>query len=291
MKFWQSIAFTEGDQLLEVAKICEEVGFDGVMISDHLLHFERLQSRYPYSPDGRPPSFSAQTVWPECWSIIAAMGAVTTRLHFVTNVYVLPLRHPIEVAKATSSVASFCDGRVILGAGAGWMKEEFDALGVDFHTRGKRFDECMQVLRKLWSGQLVEHHGRFFDFSRALMCPVAKQPIPIYIGGMSDAALRRAARLGDGWLGAGQTPDQALDTLRRLTQLRAEAGRAGEPFATVVPLVTPPEIDTLKRLEDAGMGGTVSYPFTFTIAPTSTLEQKRAYLEGYANTVIAQLRS
>ena len=290
MRFWQSIAFTEADQLIEAAKLCEEVGFDGVMISDHLLHFERLQSRYPYSADGKPPSFSAETVWPECWSIIAAIAAVTKRIRFVTNVFILPLRNPIEVAKATSSVASFCDGRVILGAGAGWMKDEFDILGVDFHTRGKRFDECIEVLRQLWTGKMVEHHGRFFDFPRVQMCPVPSAPVPIYIGGMSAAALRRAARLGDGWLGAGQTPEQALETMRRLNQLRAEAGRAGTPFDAIIPLTVPPDVDTLKRLRDAGVGGTVSYPFGFTIGPTSTLQQKQAYLEGYASNVIAKLR-
>jgi len=291
MRFWQSLAFTEADQLLDVAKICEEVGFDGVMVSDHLLHFEQLQSRYPYSADGKPPSFSAETVWPECWSVIGAMAAVTTRLRFVTNVFVLPLRHPVEVAKATSSVATFCGGRVALGAGAGWMKDEFDVLGVDFHTRGRRFDECIEVLRKLWSGQLVEHQGRFFQFPRAQMRPVPPAPIPIYVGGMSEAALRRAARLGDGWLGAGQTPEQAVTTLGRLDTLRHEAGRATLPFDAVVPLTVPSTTDVLKRLEDAGAGGTVSYPFTFVVGATSTLEQKRAYLEGYAANVIRPLRS
>ncbi len=291
MNFWQSLAFTEADQLVEVAKICEEVGFDGVMISDHLLHFEQMQSRYPYSKDGKPPSFSAETVWPECWSIIAALAAVTERIRFVTNTYILPLRNPLEVAKATSSVASFCAGRVILGAGAGWMKEEFDVLGVDFRTRGKRFDECIDVLRKLWSGEIVEHHGDFFDFPRVRMRPVPSQPIPIYIGGMSSAALRRAARLGNGWLGAGQTVEEVIETMKRLGQLRSEAGRGEEPFDTIVPLSVSPVLDTLKRLQDAGVGGTVSYPFTFTIGPTSTLEQKRAYLESYANDVMSRLRS
>ncbi len=291
MNFWQSLAFTEADQLVEVAKICEEVGFDGVMISDHLLHFEQMQSRYPYSKDGKPPSFSAETVWPECWSIIAALAAVTERIRFVTNTYILPLRNPLEVAKATSSVASFCAGRVILGAGAGWMKEEFDVLGVDFRTRGKRFDECIDVLRKLWSGEIVEHHGDFFDFPRVRMRPVPSQPIPIYIGGMSSAALRRAARLGNGWLGAGQTVEEVIETMKRLGQLRSEAGRGEEPFDTIVPLSVSPVLDTLKRLQDAGVGGTVSYPFTFTIGPTSTLERKRAYLESYANDVMSRLRS
>jgi len=289
MKFWQSLAFVEPEQVFDVARICDELGFHGLMVSDHLLHFEQLRSRYPYSADGTPPSFTAQTPWPESWSLIAALAAITTRLRFFTSVYILPLRNPIEVAKTTSSVATFCDGRVILGAGAGWMKEEFDVLGVDFATRGKRFDEAIAVLRKLWTGQMVEHHGRFFDFPRVQMRPVPRQSIPIYIGGKSAGALRRAARLGDGWLAPGYpTPDAAAPDLRRLETLRAEAGRSGAPFTAVVPLSGPPQVEPLKRLHDLGADG-YGAPFSFVLGPTSTVEQKRAYLERVANTVIAKL--
>jgi probable F420-dependent oxidoreductase len=289
MKFWQSLFLTEADQLFEVARICEEVGFDGLMISDHLLHFDQMRPRYPYSEDGRPP-FEARAVWPECWSLIGALAAVTQRIRFVTNVYILPLRNPVEVAKATSSVASFAEDRVVLGAGAGWMKEEFELLGVDFHSRGRRFDECIEVIRKLWSGRTVEHRGEFFELPAVQMCPVPSRPIPIYIGGASPAALRRAARLGDGWLGPGQTLEEALATVAQLERLRSEAGRGGEPFDAVVPLGGPPELGALQRLRDAGVGGAVSLPFAFNVGPDSTLDQKRAYLEGYANDLIAKLR-
>jgi probable F420-dependent oxidoreductase len=290
LKFWQSLFLTEADQLLETAKICEEVGFDGVMVSDHLLDFERVESSYPYSPDGRPP-FPEGTVWPECWSTISAMAAVTERIRFVTNVYVLPLRNPIEVAKAAATAASFCEDRLVLGAGAGWMKEEFDLLGVDFASRGRRFDECIDVLRKLWTGEMVEHRGEFFRLAHVKLSPMPREPIPIYIGGMSTAALRRAARLGDGWIGPGQTPQEALATVRRLDRLRSEAGRSAEPFDAIVPLSVPPDPEILMRLRDAGVGGAVSYPFAFAIGPGSTLEQKRAYLEGYADAVISKLRA
>ncbi len=288
MQFWQSTFCTEADQLSEVVEICEELGFDGVMVSDHLLHFEHIDSRYPYSADGKPPSFSSETAWPECWSTISRLAAVTSKLRFVTNVYILPLRHPLEVAKATSSVASFCDGRLVLGAGSGWMREEFALLGVNFDTRGRRFDEAIEVLRKLWSGEMVEHHGRFFDFPRVQMCPVPRQPIPIHIGGMSKAALRRAARLGDGWIGAGQTIDDAAATLEQLRVLRAEAGRSDAAFETIVPLLDPPSHEVFRRLEDAGASGTVSYPFVFALGPSSTIEQKRAYLEQFAERFIAR---
>jgi probable F420-dependent oxidoreductase len=289
LNFWKALAFTEPDQLLAVVKICEEVGFDGVIIADHLLSFEQVQSRYPYSEDGKPP-FSVETAWPEAWSTIGAMAAVTKTIRFATNVYILPLRNPLDVAKAVSSVASLFDGRVILGAGLGWMKEEFDLKGIDFRTRGKRCDECIEVLRKLWTGDMVEHHGEFFDFPRVQMRPVPRQPIPIYIGGMSPAALRRAARLGNGWLSPGTTSDQLLDNLKSLDKLRAEAGRRAEPFDVIAPLVEPPELDTLKRIVDAGTTSILSFPISFTLGPTSTVQQKRAHLERYASDVISKMR-
>ncbi|MFN8625290.1 MAG: TIGR03619 family F420-dependent LLM class oxidoreductase [Candidatus Binatia bacterium] len=290
MQFWQALTFTEIEQLLPVVRICEEVGFDGVIIGDHLLHFEQVRSGYPYAENGQPP-YAPETPWPEPWSTIAAMAGVTTTLRFATDVYILPLRNPIDVAKAVATVAALFEGRVILGAGLGWMKEEFELQGVDFRTRGKRCDECIEVLRKLWSGGMVEHHGQFFDLPRVQLRPVPKTRIPIYLGGMSPAALRRAARLGDGWLCAGITSDLLLKNLKVLEALRAEAGRRSEPFEVIAPLTDPPAVDTLKRIEAAGTTGILNFPFTFTVASTSTVEQKRAYLERYGNEVIARMRS
>jgi probable F420-dependent oxidoreductase len=205
-------------------------------------------------------------------------------------VYILPLRHPLEVAKATATLDVLSGGRFILGAGAGWMREEFEQLGVDFATRGARFDESIEVLRKLWRGGMVEHRGRFFDFPRLQMSPAPSRAVPIYIGGASAAALRRTARLGDGWLGNGSDPDEAARILGELARLRREAGREHLPFEAVVPLTTPPDADVLRRLEDQGAHGTVSYPFLYALGPTSTLDQKRRYLEGYAENVIRKAR-
>ncbi len=156
MKFWQSMFLCEGDQVLDTVKVVDKLGFEGALVSDHLLHIEEQESTYLYSEDGKPPQFSKETVWPECWSLMAAMAAITENLRFATNVFILPLRHPIEVAKATGSVSYFSNNRIILGAGAGWMKEEFDTLGIDFKTRGKRYDECIEVIRLLQSGETVE---------------------------------------------------------------------------------------------------------------------------------------
>ena len=288
MKFWQSLSFTEPDQLIEVARICEEVGFEGAMVSDHLFHPGRFDKAYPYNESG-DPGFAPETPWPQAWSAISTMAAVTSRLRFTTLIYILPLRDPLEVAKATGTLAVLCKNRFALGAGAGWMREEFDIMGVDFKTRGKRFDEAIEVCRKLWSGEMVEHHGACFEFPQLQMRPAPTRPVPIWIGGVSNAALRRAGRIGDGWLGSGQTPDEALEMLDRIQQHRQAVGRQDQPFEAIVPLTTPPEPDSMKRLQDAGATGSVSYPFTYTLGPTSTLAEKRAYLEGFANNVIVPL--
>jgi probable F420-dependent oxidoreductase len=288
MKFWQSLFLCEGDQIIEATKIADEVGFDGALVSDHLLHIEEQTSTYLYSADGKPPQFSADTVWPECWSLMAALAAVTKNLRFATNVFILPLRNPIEVAKATGSVAYFSNNRIILGAGAGWMKEEFDVMGVDFKSRGKRYDECIEVIRLLQSGKKVSHHGQFFNFDGIQMTPAPSKPVPIFMGGLSAPALRRTAELGDGWLGPGQTLEDAITTAKELTKLRADVGRGNQPLEIISPVYGQCSADDYKRMEDAGISGTVSFPFAFTIGPNSTLDQKRAYMEGFANHVIAQ---
>jgi probable F420-dependent oxidoreductase len=288
MKFWQALSFTEPDQLLELAPLVEQAGFEGALVSDHLFFPGRLESRYPYSEDG-VPGFDGETPFPECWSTIAALAAVTTRLRFATMVHILPLRNPLEVARVTGTVAVLSKGRVCLGAGAGWIREEFDVLGVDFRKRGRRFDEAIDVLRKLWGGGMVEHHGEQFDFPPIQMSPAPERPVPIWIGGVSGPALRRAATRGDGWLGSGQTPEEAVAIAGRLASLRAEAGRGAEPFEIIAPLTVPPEPDTLKRLEDAGVSGTVSYPFLYALGPTSSLEAKRGYLEQFSERVIQKV--
>jgi probable F420-dependent oxidoreductase len=288
MKFWQSLAFTEPEQLIAVAPICEEVGFDGAFVSDHIFYLESFEKNYPYNETG-DPGFTAETPWPQPWVTIAAMAAVTRKLRFSTLIYILPLHDPIEVAKATGTLAVLSNNRFALGVGAGWMHEEFDIMGAEFKRRGKRLDEAMEICRKLWSGGVVEHRGEGHDFPPLRMAPAPTQPVPIWVGGISDVALRRAGRLGDGWLGSGQTPEEALEMLAKIQQHRRDAGRQNEPFEAIVPLLCEPDADIYKRLEDAGATGTVSYPFTYALGPTSPLDQKRAYLEGFANDVIVPL--
>jgi probable F420-dependent oxidoreductase len=289
MKFWQVLSFTDPEQLVALARTAEEAGFHGVLLSDHLFYPEKLRSRYPYSPDGKP-GFDAATVFPDVWTSIAAMATATTRLHFSTLVFVLPLRQPLEVAKTLGTLSLLTGGRVALGCGAGWIREEFDQLGVDFATRGRRFDEMIAVLRAIWRGGMVEHHGEFFDFDRLQISPAPRAPLPIWVGGVSAPALRRAARLGDGWLGTGHDPAEVPALLGRLRELRAQAGRASEPFETIVPLLTPPDVDVLRRLSEAGMTSATAWPFSYTLPPDATLAQKQDALLRYGESVIARMR-
>ena len=239
MKLWQVVSFSEPEQLLGIARAAEEAGFHGVLLSDHLFFPGRLASRYPYSADGKP-AFDGTTPFPDAWTTIAAMAAVTERLHFATMVYILPLRHPLEVAKTVGTAALLSGGRVALGCGAGWIREEFDALGVEFETRGARMNEMLDVLRKAWTGKMVEHHGRFFDFAPFQMSPPPPAQVPVYVGGLSPAALRRAARLGDGWIGTGQTPDEAIHYVARAASPARRGGPRRRPVRDDRPPRRPP---------------------------------------------------
>jgi probable F420-dependent oxidoreductase len=235
-----------------LAKVCEEAGFDSVAISDHVVYPSYLSSKYPYTPDGTP-LFSPDEDWPDPWVAIGAMSSVTSTLRFITNVYVLPLRNPFVVAKAVGTAAYLSDGRVGLGIGAGWMAEEFELLEQPFARRGKRMDEMVDVLRTLWQGGMVEHHGEFYDFDPVEMRPAPPAPVPIYVGGHSDIAFRRAARLGDGWLGVHYSPQELLEHCRTLQQAREDAGTADRPFEVIASPLAAPKADLLEELEAAGV--------------------------------------
>jgi probable F420-dependent oxidoreductase len=288
MKFWQMLTWMEPEQILEVARFAEEVGFEGVMLGDHGVFPLEVKATYPYSADGKPP-MAADAWYPDCWATIGAISAVTRRIRFAVAVYVLPLRNVFEVARATGTLAILSNNRFILGVGIGWMKDEFDIYGVDFHTRGKRFDEQLDVLRKLWDGGMVEHHGALIDFPPLQISPAPQRTVPIFTGGASPVALKRAAVKADGWIGAGNTPAEVPGLLAEFRRLRREAGREQLPFETVIGLSTPPDLATFQRLDEAGMSGGVSYPFTFTAGQRSTLDDKKRVMEDFARRFIRPL--
>jgi probable F420-dependent oxidoreductase len=223
--------------ILETARTAERLGFDSVWMFDHLMTPAHLDSKYPYSKDGAYP-ISATDPFFDPLALFGVLAGATQRIQIGTVVLIAAYRHPIVLAKVIASIENFAPGRIVLGLGNGWMQEEFAAVGVPFERRGARFDEYVRALRQLWSAEPVAFEGEFYSWTKAGFLPAPTRPIPILIGGHSDAALDRAARLGDGWAiatGRGQGSGIAavadrLEVLRR----RLEAhGRAGAPFELV----------------------------------------------------------
>ncbi len=288
MKFWQAITWAETDQLTGIAKFAEEVGFEGLMSGDHAVYPETIAPDYPYSDTGLPP-MDPSDEYPDQTAIFAAMAAVTTRLRFVCGVYVLPLRNPHEVARAFATMSILSGNRCVLGIGVGWMKEEFDIYGVDFRKRGRITDEMLEVLHKLWAGGMVEHHGEHFDFPRVQLSPAPRETPPVYVGGASEVALRRAARIGDGYIGAGTAPADVGPLLARLHALREEYGRDHLPFEAMLGISDMPSYDLYASLRDDGLESTVAPPFQYILGKHSSLDDKKRAMEQYATQIISRL--
>lgn len=295
MEFWQAVAFLEPEQLVEVAKAAEEYGFDAITVSDHVFFPANLESKYPYTPDGQP-FWAPDTPYPDPWVTIGAMAGATSRLRFSTNIYIAPARDLFTVAKLVSTAAVLSGDRVALGAGAGWCKEEFDQAGQPFNNRGARLDEMMEALRKLWAGGNVEHHGRFYDFGPLQISPVPTKKIPIYIGGDSEHALRRAARYGDGWVGNAYTTADADTVLDRLDEQFKKAGRSRTPgeFHSVIALLDEPSPALYRRFEDRGVTALVCAPWMVANQAEgsfrSPLKSKVEAMAAFADQVIDKMR-
>jgi probable F420-dependent oxidoreductase len=287
VEHWQALGYVHPDQMVEIAQVAEEAGFAGLLLSDHVFVPEDRQSNYPYSENG-DPDFPSSAPFPDAFMTMAVLAQHTKSLRFASNVYILPLRHPVEIAKFIGSAAVFSGNRAILGVGAGWMKDEFDVLGRVFEKRGARMDEQIEVIRKLTSGEVVEHHGVHFEFPKMQMQPTPSQPVPIWIGGQNKAALRRAGQLADGWSGSGQNYAEAKDVLETITEHRRKAGRLDRPFDAIVPFLEDPSPDEVRHLLELGMTGRVSYPFPYTIGPDASLSEKLDYLRRYGDEVIAK---
>lgn len=187
------------DRIMTVARWAEELGYHSVWLGDHVVLPEQVNSFYPYAPDNRWPS-PANSNLLDPILVLTWVGAIAPSLKLGTSVLVGPLRHPTLLAKQLSTLDYLSGGRVLFGIGVGWMKEEFDLIGVSFADRGKRTVEMVQLMRLFWTGQTVEFQGEFYQVSGCKMYPRPVQStIPILWGGHSDVVLKRAAQLGDGW--------------------------------------------------------------------------------------------
>jgi probable F420-dependent oxidoreductase len=242
------------------AQAADEAGYESVWLPEHLV-FPVEMNGSPHAGDEHPPIPSNTPAFDALLSL-AAIAATTKSLRLGTNVYNIGLRHPFVTARAICTLDVLSGGRVEFGIGSSWLEEEWDATGLDFATRGRRVDETIEICRRLWSEDVVEHHGEFFDFKPVMFNPKPiQQPQPsLLIGGDGAAAKRRAALVGDAWLPMNHSLDQLPAALREINDMRAAAGRDGTTTLTIGGGIDgPSDID---RYVDAGVDRVIVHPFT-----------------------------
>lgn len=282
MKFALAVAMIPPSEYLPVATAAEAAGWDSIAVPDSVFFPEKVSAKYPYVPGGAR-FWTAETPYVDPWVAIPAMAAVTTKIRLYTSVLKLPIRNPLLVAKTVGSAAALSGNRVGLGVGLSWIPEEFAWCGTEYATRGARADEAIEIIRALLSGGMVEWHGKHYDFDRLQMSPAPTAPVPIYVGGHSEPALRRAARLGDGWTAAMITRDETKRIVERLRALRAEHGREHLPFEIQVSSIDTFDAAGYRSLEDIGVTEVITQPWMFYDGgPTATLPQKLDAIRRFA---------
>ncbi|GAA1960847.1 TIGR03619 family F420-dependent LLM class oxidoreductase [Amycolatopsis minnesotensis] len=288
MKFSLSVAMNPVDQLTELARTAEECGFSSIVLPDSLFYSEEVSANYPYTPDGSR-FWTEETPWVDPLVAAAAMGAVTERIGFYTSVLKLGSRNPVLLARQVNSAAALTGGRFGLGLGVGWSPEEFEWCGAPYERRGKRVDEAIDVLRLILDGGMVEYHGDFFDFGKLRMSPTPPSRVPFYVGGHTEVALRRAARVGDGWSSAMMKLEDLRTTITRLAELRAERGRAEEPFEIQAVCVDRFGLDGYREQAEIGVTDVITMPWVFDgLGFDAELAAKQDSLRKFGAEVIAK---
>ena len=290
MRFCYAESMIDPSFYAPLARAAEAAGFDSMVVPDSICYPEHADSVYPFNPDGTR-DFLEDKPFLEPFSLIPALGALTERIRFITFVLKLPVRHPVLVAKQATSVAVLTGNRLVLGVGTSPWREDYDVLGVDWPSRGQRMDEEIAVLRGLAAGGYFEYRGKIFDLPPVKIAPVPSAPIPVLIGGHSDAALRRAARLGDGWLHGGGDPAELPGLLARLDEHRRRAGTAGRPFEVHVISADAYTAGGVRRLAEQGVTDViVGFRWPYQAGPDAEpLKHKITQLHRFADSVIAKM--
>jgi probable F420-dependent oxidoreductase len=288
MRFTYAESMCDPFQLAPLAQAAEAAGYDSVTVPDSICFPKESDTRYPYNQDGNR-EFLEGKPFIEAFCLVSALAAVTQRVRFTTFVIKLPIRQPVLVAKQATSVAYLSRNRLVLGVGTSPWPEDYVVTGTPWEGRGARMDEMIAILRGLGTGEFFEFHGKYYDIPAIKLCPVPTQPVPILIGGHADAALRRAARLGDGWMHGGGKENLG-DLLAKLNQYRRDAGRERVPFEIHVISMDAFTLDGVRRLEDQGVTDVVVGFRNAYEADTQTLQHKLDALRGFADRVIAKAR-
>jgi probable F420-dependent oxidoreductase len=288
VRFTYAEAMTDPTFYIPLAKAAEAAGYHAMTIPDSVAYPLESDSKYPYTPDGSR-EFLDGKAFIEAFVMAGALCAVTTTLRFNFFVLKLPIRPPALVAKQAGSLNALFDNRLGLGVGTSPWPEDYELMGVPFAKRGKRMDECIEIIKGLTTGEYFEFHGEFYDIPKTKMMPAPKKPVPILVGGHADAALKRAARC-DGWMHGGGKPDELDRLIKRLNEIRDEEGRT-DPFEIHVISVDAFTLDGIKRLEDKGVTDViVGFRMPYIMGQdTEPLDTKIRHLEKFAEKVIAKI--
>lgn len=261
------------------AKLAEEFGFESLWVVEHVVMAVHYDSRYPYDPSGRSP-FTPETVQPDPLILLTHLAAATRSIRLATGVMILPQRNPLILAKELASLDRLSGGRVELGVGIGWVREEAEALGTRFEERGRRADEYIRIMRTLWEEPVASFSGEFFRFEHVVSQPKPVQAggVPIVIGGHSAAAARRAGRLGDGFYPLGVSPERLAELRGIMSDAACEQGR--DPAAIAVTCIGLPDRGSAEFYESVGVQRMV------VAAKESTLDGTRRWMEKFEKEVM-----
>lgn len=246
--------FTAPAYIAEAGAVVEEVGFHSLWVPEHVMFFAAYDSEYPYSADGRLPGDPRSLLDP--FSALTFVAANTTTIKLCTGVCLVPQRNPIYCAKQVADLDYLSNGRFEFGIGIGWLKEEFDALGVPWEGRAKRLLECLDVMKTLWGDEISSYNGEHFSFDRAFQNPkpVQKPHPPLIFGGESNPALKRVATVGNGWYGFNLTPESLNTALYKLDILLDESGRTRDEISIyITPAGDAQDDASLKQFANAGV--------------------------------------
>ena len=287
MRFSYAESMCDPTHYLPLARAADAAGWTSFIVPDSICYPEVSDSKYPYTPDGNREFLSGKPFL-EPFSLIPALAAVTEKLRFTTFVVKLPIRHPVLVAKSVSSVAVLTGNRFGFGVGLSPWPEDYEVCGERWQGRGKRMDEMIEIIRGLMRGDFYQFHGKYYDIPSIRICPVPDRPLPILIGGHSEAALRRAARLSDGWMHAGGDQSDLEAMIRRIHAMRRDCGRDKEPFEVHVISILGYSLDGIRKLEDMGVTDVIVGFRDAYNGPDQPLQEKIDALRRYAADVIAK---
>jgi probable F420-dependent oxidoreductase len=278
------------EQLVPMARAAEAAGFDTIAMPDSVFFPQTVSADYPYSADGGR-FWQPDTPFVDPFVAIAAMAAVTERIRFVTNVVKLPIRDPLLVVKQLTSIAALSNDRMAIGVGLSWIPEEFEWTHTNMRTRGKRADEMIEIIKLGCAGgepSWIEYHGRYYDFGPLMMSPTGQQATPVYVGGLSEPGLRRAARLADGWISVQNSEAEITDAIAQLDRYRAEYGRTDEPFEVNALCIDAFDLDGYRRLGELGVTELQAVPWYFNGGDPESLDNRVDSLAWFADEIIAK---